>query len=79
MCADNDYGWSAFRCHYVASEGLMMEWLHAIVSGLLTGGGYWIMRSFGWFEDRSKGQRALIFMPVVFVIVLILNLIWPSA
>lgn len=55
-----------------------MEWVHAIVSGLLIGGAYWIMRGFGWFDDRSKGQRALIFMPVVFVIVLILNLIWPS-
>jgi len=55
-----------------------MDLLHAIVTGLLCGGAYWAVRSMGWFENRSKVQQALIFFPVIFVIVLILNLSWPS-
>ena len=56
-----------------------MDLIHAIVMGLLVGGAYWAVRSMGWFESRSKVQQALVFFPVVFVIVLIVNLIWPSA
>ena len=55
-----------------------MDWVHAIVMGLLCGGAYWAVRSMGWFENRSKVQQALIFFPVIFIIVLVLNLIWPS-
>jgi hypothetical protein len=56
-----------------------MGLLHAIVVGLLVGGLYWGFRSMGWFENRSKVQQALIFLPTIFVVVFILNLIWPSA
>lgn len=56
-----------------------MGLLHAIVTGLLVGGAYLFFRKMGWFENRSKGQQALIFVPTVFVVVFILNLIWPSA
>lgn len=55
-----------------------MDFAHAIVMGLLCGGAYWAVRSMGLFENRSKPQQALIFFPVIFVIVLVLNLIWPS-
>jgi len=55
-----------------------MDWLHAIVTGLLCGGIYLGVRNMGWFENRSKGQQALILLPIVFVVVLILNMIWPS-
>ena len=52
--------------------------LHAIVTGLLVGGAYLLFRNMGWFENRSKTQQALIFLPTIFVLVFILNLIWPS-
>ena len=55
-----------------------MDFLHEIVMGLLCGGAYWLLRNLGWFENRSKVQQALIFLPAVFVIVFVLNLIWPS-
>lgn len=55
-----------------------MDLLHALVTGLLCGGAYWGMRNIGWFENRSKLQQALIFLPAVFLIVFVLNLMWPS-
>ena len=55
-----------------------MDWPHAIVSGLLIGAAYWVVRSQGWFENRTKLQQALIFMPIVFVLILIFNLVWPT-
>lgn len=56
-----------------------MDWERAIVMGLLCGASYWGVKRMGWFENRSKLQQALIFFPIVFVIVLILNLVWPAA
>lgn len=54
-----------------------MDWGHAIVMGILVGGTYWAVRSMGWLENRSKAQQALIVFPVVFVVALIFNMIWP--
>lgn len=54
-----------------------MDWGHAIVTGLLCGGAYWAVGRMGWLENRSKIQQALIVLPIIFVIVLILNLMWP--
>ncbi len=56
-----------------------MDWGHAIATGLVCGGVYWGVRRMGWLENRSKLQQALILLPVIFVTVLILNMIWPSA
>lgn len=56
-----------------------MDWAHAIVSGLVVGGSYWIVHSLGWLDDRTKAQSALILLPIIFVVVLVLNLIWPNS
>ena len=55
-----------------------MGMLHAIVMGLLAGGAYLGFRSMRRFENRSKGQQALIILPTIFVVVFILNLFWPT-
>ncbi len=56
-----------------------MDWVQMIVTGLLCGGAYWAVKNMGWLRNRSNLQQALVFFPIVFVIVLILNLIWPSS
>ena len=55
-----------------------MDWAHAIVMGLLCGGAYWTVDHLGWLENRTKVQKFLVMFPVIFVIALLVNLIWPS-
>ena len=54
-----------------------MNWPHAIVTGLLIGAVYWASEQSGLLDGKSKRQRLAIMLPIYFVVILLLNLIWP--
>lgn len=55
-----------------------MDWLHALAASLLIGANYLVVEKSGRLEGKSIGQKLLILLPLSFVGVLLLNLLWPG-
>lgn len=51
--------------------------LHAIVFGLLMGGTHYALRQFAFYTQAGRGKQFLIFFVAAFVVILVLNLVWP--
>ncbi len=51
--------------------------IHAIVVGLLIGGISYLLKQFDFYNQASRGKQLAIFAAVAFVVILILNLLWP--
>ena len=51
--------------------------IHAIVFGLLMAGTNSLLQRFDFYNQASKGKRLAIFSVVAFVVILVVNLIWP--
>ena len=55
-----------------------MDWLHALATGLLMGAIYIAVEKSRKLEGKSLGKKMLILLPLIFLGVLILNLLWPT-
>ena len=56
----------------------MAAFAHALTTGVLVGAAYLAMDRLGLFENRTRLQKFLISLPVYFVLILVMNLIWPG-
>lgn len=52
---------------------------HALVSGALLYVTYWIIQFSGLLDGKTKGHQRLILAVIFGVVILALNLLWPSA
>ncbi len=57
---------------------MSMDFWHALVTGVLIAMVYGVMENMGFLHGKSLGKKMLILMPVYFVLILILNLLWPG-
>ncbi len=55
-----------------------MDWIHALAVGLLIGLIYFLVEKIGILEGKSLGRKMLILLPLYFIAILILNLLWPG-
>ena len=55
-----------------------MDWMHALATGLLIAVIYLLVEKSGLLEGKSLAGKLLIMIPVYFVVIFILNMLWPG-
>lgn len=55
-----------------------MDWMHALATGLLIAVTYLLVEKSGLLEGKSLGGKLLIMIPIYFVVIFILNMLWPG-
>lgn len=55
-----------------------MDWMHALATGLLIAVTYFLVEKAGLLEGKSLGRKLLIMIPIYFVVIFILNILWPG-
>ena len=55
----------------------MMDWMHALATGIVIAVTYFAVDQSGVLEGKTRGRKFLILAPIYFVVILILNLLWP--
>ena len=55
-----------------------MDWMHALATGLLIAVTYFLVEKAGLLEGKSLGRKLLILIPIYFVVIFILNILWPG-
>ena len=55
-----------------------MDWMHALATGLLIAVTYFLVEKAGLLEGKSLGRKLLIMIPIYFVMIFILNILWPG-
>ena len=55
-----------------------MDWMHALATGLLIAVTYFLVEKAGLLEGKSLGRKLLIMIPIYFVVIFILNILWPE-
>ena len=60
------------------NKEISMDWIHALAVGLLIGLIYFLVEKIGILEGKSLGRKMLILLPLYFIAILTLNLLWPG-
>ena len=55
-----------------------LDFWHALITGLLVAVVFWIMHVAGLLANRTRGQKFMILLPVLFVVAVAANLVWSS-
>ena len=55
-----------------------MDWMHALATGLLIAVTYLLVEKSGLLEGKSLVGKLLIMIPIYFVVIFILNMVWPG-
>ena len=55
-----------------------MDWAHALVTGIVIALTYFVVEKAGLLEGKSFGMKMLILLPIYFVVIFIVNILWPG-
>ena len=55
-----------------------MDWMHALATGPLIAGTYFLVEKLGLLEGKTLGRKFLIMVPIYFVVIFLLNIFWPE-